>query len=233
MMKKVLLVLTAVFVVCFAASGVLAYTINDDPNDAIGHPIFETYGINVLNFTPGQNNGGLALQLFTNYPEAGDLVGTWDTKPADVFITETYYGVDYLWAVPLVNHDGFNAGTTYAVKSFNVSDFFDPKDQTYIYNHNTPVRIATQGTNYGLPDLGAGSVTWNSQSPSINPNYRVDVQLGWWEDDPNAKVCVFWGTSTCGNDKVGCVPLPGAVLLLGAGLVRLVAYARRREDTQA
>jgi hypothetical protein len=39
-------------------------------------------------------------------------------------------------------------------------------------------------------------------------------------------------TMSCGNDCAighGVVPLPGAVLLLGAGMVRLVAYARRRD----
>jgi hypothetical protein len=37
------------------------------------------------------------------------------------------------------------------------------------------------------------------------------------------------GTTGYAGD-CGPVPLPGAVLLLGAGLARLVAYARRRED---
>ena len=43
-------------------------------------------------------------------------------------------------------------------------------------------------------------------------------------DHPTAGVTSF-------NASLSTVPLPGAILLLGAGLARLAAYARRREDT--
>jgi hypothetical protein len=42
-------------------------------------------------------------------------------------------------------------------------------------------------------------------------------------DDPNKP-----GIDTDGSDTFVVVPLPGALLLMGAGLVRLVAYRRRR-----
>jgi hypothetical protein len=44
----------------------------------------------------------------------------------------------------------------------------------------------------------------------------------------------FHFSFSCGNDAMdGKVPLPGAVLLLGAGMARLAAYARRRRNDQA
>jgi len=40
----------------------------------------------------------------------------------------------------------------------------------------------------------------------------------------------FTYTFTMGQQDSAVVPLPGAVLLLGAGMARLVAYARRRQE---
>jgi hypothetical protein len=229
-MKKMLLVLSAFMVVCLAASGALAYTINDAVGDAIGITQFESYGIDVLNYTPGQNSGSISFKLYTNYPQEGVTVGSWKTTPADLFIKETYYGKDYLWAIPLVSRTGFDAGTMYAVGSYAISDDFDPSPGSFNYNHNVPVQITTIGNNYGWTSFGGGSSAWNGVGS--NPNWAVNVVTGGlYQDDPHGVYCLTWGTATCANDVVqGCVPIPGAILLLGGGLVRLAAYARRRQD---
>ncbi len=222
-MKKTVSVACAlVLVLGLWVSGALAYTINDSSNDAIGAE-FESYGINVHNYTPGYYSGNLGFSLYTDYPQAGVTVSTWATKPADVFITETYYGNQYQWAVPLIDHDGFTAGTLYAVGTYKISDDFDPSPGSFNYNHNVPVAIASIGNNYGNTSFGGGTVSWNALAAG-NPDYRVDVALNssLYQDDPHGIWCFTWGTATCANDVVqGCVPLPPSALLFGTGLLGL------------
>jgi hypothetical protein len=221
---------------------VWAYTINDSANDSIGYPTFESYGINVHNYTPGVNSGAIGFSLFTNYPQAGLTVGEWATKPADVFITESYKNPsdpsavrqNYQWAIPLIDHDGFTAGTMYAVGTFKISDDFEPVGGGYDYNHNVPVALATVGNNYGWTSFTGGTVTWNALAAGL-PDWRVDVlnlgvgQGGIYQDDPNGTWCITWGTATCANDVVGCVPIPPSVLLLGSGLLGLGFLSWRKK----
>ena len=154
--------------------------------------------------------------MFTDYPQGGVTVSSWATKPADVFIKETYYGKNYLWAIPLVTHDSFTAGTMYAVGTYLISDNFDPSPGSFNYNHNVPVQIATVGNNYGWTSF-AGSVTWNDLGAGNHPDWDGGIcrSGGLYQDDPNGKWCISWGTATCANDVVGCVPIPPSVLLLG------------------
>jgi hypothetical protein len=238
-MRKILLgslmvVLVAVFCLAAAAN---AYTFNDPVGDKIGVWEFETYGINVLNYTPGVYSGAISFELFTNYPQAGLTVGAWNTQVADLFIAETYYGANYQWAIPLVSHDGFNAGTMYAVGSYLLSDSQAPAGGGYIFNHNVPVRIDTIGTNYGYQSFGGGSVVWNPLggpgSSDGGPDYMISVVTGGlYQDDPNGVYEITWGTATCANDVVtgstNPVPEPATMLLLGLGLVGMGVGARRK-----
>jgi hypothetical protein len=226
-MKK--LMFYAALLVCLMALpiGVQAYSVGDSPSDAIGTE-FEGYGINVINWTPGLNSGNLAFDIFTDYPKAGITVGDWATTAADLFFTETYHGSDYLWALPLVSHGGFAAGTMYAVGSFLVSDDFDPSLGSYIYNHNVPVQVSAIGNNYGWDSFGGGSVVWNDLGTSGNPDWRIRVTTGIWEDDANASMKLLWGTATCGNDVIE-TPEPATMLLLGLGLVG-VGLLRRKQS---
>ena len=241
-MKRLGLLTVVALLVLALGSGSWAYTINDSPNDAIG-TLYETYGINVYNFTPGVNNGNIGFSLLTDFPQGGETVnGTppWTTAPADLFITESYYGVQYQWAVPLVTHGAFSAGTMYAVGTSMVSDQFDPSGGSgYIYNHNFPVQIASIGSNYGYGEFGGGSVAWNSLAPGTHPDYSVDVSLPIWEDDPNGSFAISWGTATCANDIVEgsvpstptstSVPEPNVLSLLGMGFLGLTYVSRRKQ----
>jgi hypothetical protein len=240
-MRRFLAVSLALVLVLFFSSMAMAYTINDSPaNDSIGFPEYETYGINVLNFTPGVNSGPITMQIFTNFPQSGITVNgspPWATIPADVFITENYQGIDYLWAVPLVNHGAYSVGNMYAVGTALLSNDLDPSGGTgYIYNPNVNVQIATTGSNYGFSSFGGGSVSWIAQAGS--PDWMVNVALGIFEDDPFSTMSFLWGTATCANDvvfgQVGGggepnVPIPSTVLLLGSGLVGLVGLRQKRK----
>lgn len=210
---------------------VQAFTISDPPNDAIGVRTFEGYGINVYNYTPGYNSGGIIVDLFTNYPQAGLTVGSWNTRPADLFITETYYGHQYTWAIPLVNHDGFTANTMYAVGTYNVSDFYEPQPPGgYIYNHGVPVSIATIGNNYGYSSIGSIGVTWDSLVPPGSPDWMIHITSNMYQDDPNGVYRFLWGTATCANDVIeGQIPVPepGILILLGIALSTVGLASRR------
>lgn len=211
----------------------MAYTINDAVGDSIGYPEYESYGINVLNFTPGHNSGNISFQFFTNFPHDGITVDSggfsWKTIPADLFITAKYGdGSTYNFAIPLVGHDSFAAGNLYEVSSVKTSDDLDPSHgSAYSYNHGVAVQIAT-GSDFGI---APGSVVWNTLPSPGMPDFQVNLGSNFYENDSSAIWCLSWGTATCANDVVqGCVPIPGALLLLGGGLVRLAGYARRKRS---
>lgn len=237
-MKKLFTLLVVLMAMAMPLFG-HAYTINDSPaNDAIGYPIYETYGMNVINYTPGVNSGNIQLQMFTNYPVTGNTTGSWNTFPADIFIVENYYGVDYNWAIPLVAHDGFTPGTMYAVGTFLTStDVYNSiGGGGYNYNPNVPVLLQTVGDNYGWAGIGGGSV--NVTALAGLPDFQYNITLGAYQDDPFGTWAFTWGTATCANDiltgQVGgggnVVPIPGSLILLGSGLLGMVGLRVRKRN---
>ena len=118
--RNVAIMVMAVFFVFLTTTNSIACVITDPVNDSIGVG-FETYELKVKNFTPGVYTGNMIINIKTDYPESGITVGVWNTTPAD-FLTESFGGNDYLWAIPLVSRAGFDAGSLYAICGNNIID---------------------------------------------------------------------------------------------------------------
>jgi hypothetical protein len=97
----------------------------------------------------------------------------------------------------------------------------------FYYNYtmnDTPVTLYSyDALNSGFTRDGepfnAAALTYKSTTGSIWKIAFDDLQVDWDYNDFVVRM-----------ESVDPVPLPGAVLLLGAGMVRLVAYARRRRE---
>ncbi|MBN1569554.1 MAG: PEP-CTERM sorting domain-containing protein [Acidobacteria bacterium] len=222
-MKKLSLTLAAFFLCSIllvpqASAGTVTFT--DPANDAIGVD-FETYSLTLTNL-PGDSGHLLGIEIVTDYPEGGVTVGGWQTFAADLFLSDQTGN----YAVPLINHDGFIAGTWYAVDNYAVSDDFDPQPGSYIYNHDVPVWI-TQGTAFGYQ----ASVTWISTG-ATSGKWIISLPEGnVYEGMGDTPMHVLWATATCANDVIEGdfpVPEPGIVILLGISMLGVIGYGWKR-----
>ncbi|MDD3579839.1 MAG: hypothetical protein PHW74_02325 [Desulfobacca sp.] len=86
------------------------------------------------------------------------------------------------------------------------------------------------------PTGWVGNLTWVVNDVTLNPknaipDYLITVAFPGQPSMLTAGFELLWGTAECGNDIVhdpNVVPLPGALLLLGLGMIRLMVYRRRK-----
>jgi hypothetical protein len=263
-MKRPFIALLTIALMALMASGVCAYTFNNDTlveswrftsavnytdelggtgkwHDVIG-PLsqFQTFGANL-------NKATDTLTIYTNWGGAGNNYA--GAYTADLFLDLNFDG-SWDAAVRLDNAtiNGPNVaggddltnggkGSIYYNPLYKTSqDLFKGTGNIYggQYDKSAPKAVATLVTS-DASSTDFATVTWTGANNGIYPEWAIAVDLtnvvGF---DPDNFV-FLWGTGTCANDtaqgyiKGGVVPIPGAFVLLGVGLVRLAAYGRRRK----
>ena len=98
---------------------------------------------------------------------------------------------------------------------------WDPNTNTTWTTHVVPM---TASAGLSWPNQNAGTITFAQMLTSYN-----DIGLVFADGFSNNQTLGFSGTAILGVDNFGSVvPLPGELLLLGAGLFRLTVYGRRK-----
>jgi hypothetical protein len=203
---------------------------------------FQTFGADL-------SNDRQQLTIYTNW--GGAAFTTLGAQTADLFI----YQGSTVFAVGLRNtrlnnvYDGSSYDTSITWNNY----YFPTTTQTNngVYGGQYGGKITTPGplppnaivdesNAKFVPVQAKGSpidtttVGWGTHTPDTDKKWDSYVTIDLADIagfDYTKNYRFVWATGTCANDTAqGTVPLPGAVLLLGAGLTRLVAYARRRQD---
>lgn len=234
-MKKILLIFSAIMGVCFAATGAMAYGIDnltevqwsDNPakwtsakTASIGAPLFNTFG---ADWDPTSKT----LTIYSNWSPVSD--GHLSVTTADLFIdADGLPGWDYAIGLDSVQPNGKGldrAGNIYtgAIKystDFAIGFAIGTQARTLPTFPAAPIPVFMTTRDI----TNNATVAWTALG--ADPGYKVDVTYANLPD-----VFLFmWASGTCGNGPIqGVAPLPGTLLLLGSGLTGLAAYARRRQ----
>lgn len=210
--------------------------------DSSGHTWYDNIGSEFQTYGGYYDTTTEKLYLYTLFGGADktEAAGSKTVKVADLFLNLSGTSNNFDTAVVLSGSDAnTGAGTVYtnfttvttsiqamtgAGSSWIIGgkyDYNDPKDVPVLAIGDTTqsIGVAWSYGTYSVAglDLPSGNI------------WQVTIDLGDITGfDPN-QFAFLWATGTCANDTAeGRVPLPGAVLLLGAGLVRLVGYGRRK-----
>ncbi|MFA5147921.1 MAG: hypothetical protein WC491_02185 [Candidatus Omnitrophota bacterium] len=209
-MKKALFAVVGIMLV---ASSAFSYTINDNVNDQIGVSTFDIYGIDITN-----SGGNLVFDIYTNYPQSGLPVGSWNTFSGDLAlsVTDSY---DWSYGIALTDHDGLTAGTLYSNAQWYKSNDYEPASGGYTYNKNMMVTLSSGSV------FGVGSVAW--QSITGSPDYKITVSVPYVEGYTPDFMHTYMASATCANDFVGAPEPVSTILFIAGGTVLLARRMRK------
>lgn len=234
-MKKFMIKIAIVLLICLSAGVSHAYMFNDTIGDRLGDPPFELYGMDVT-----QTGNSVVFDIFTNYKD-NYTVGGWTTLSAD-FAINIDSDSDYEYGVAFRNHTStdnplIKEGDFYLidtslidtgdiVNGWYITDHYEPAGGGYGYWHGKPVGIA------GGSLVKNVAVTWNPIGS--NPNYRISFTLDKNDFLLNNEetFSFFTASATCANDYMGgtvkVVPEPASMILFGIGVFGFGVIKRRR-----